>query len=107
MKTIQTNKFAPHTSLWKFHSPSCFSFWFCFHPFGKETIHILVSSSPFKIQYFGYELKFKLYVVVSLCLNIFRHSDSADQNASRTSRESATQEKQDGPKHSGKLQERS
>lgn len=40
-------------------------------------------------------------------LNICSHSDSADQNATRTSRRSVTQEKPDGPRHSERHQERS
>lgn len=40
-------------------------------------------------------------------LHFLRHSDSADQNASKTSRRNVTQEKQGGPKPSESQQERS
>lgn len=53
------------------------------------------------------ELNPKLFVFLSFFLNKCRLSDSADQNASRTSRRSVTQERQDGPKHSERHQERS
>lgn len=58
----------------------------------------------------------KINFVILLILNLIfvcllllfsnSHSDSADQNATRTSRRSATQEKQDGPKHSERHLER-
>lgn len=50
----------------------------------------------------------RLYIALQFCVSVCipRHSDSADPNVSKTSRRSEIQEKQDGPKHSERHQER-
>lgn len=77
----------------------------CIVDMGKGR-HLLVCCGTSFLKLHTRDYTFCIHVCGSSFI-FLRHSDSADQNASKTSRRSVTQEKQGGPKHSERHQGKS